>query len=147
MEGRVATEGPHLALIGCVVEPTGQAVASHGFTQPVVSARCFMPINSAFERDVLFLLIELQVALDGHGVDCVITRPFDEMSQAFTHKLHLGFGFESGTHHKLVIEMSDRPQSRRSAGAGSFILSPSELGDGRFLDWLEDQIRTRLQSP
>ncbi len=146
IKGQIAAEGPHLALIACLLEPTGQAVASHGFTQPVVNARCLMPIDSAFERDVLLVLIELQVVLDMHGVDCAITRPFDEKSQAFSQKLQLHFGFEGALHHELEIEISDGRHAARSSVAGSFILSPSELGDGRFLDWLEIQIRTKLKA-
>ena len=104
-----------------------------------------MPVDSSFERDVLLLLPQLQVALDVHGIDCAITRPFDEMSQTFAPSLQLAFGIEGGTQHELVIGMSDTPHAARSAGAGRFILSPSQLSDGSFLDWLETQIKARLQ--
>lgn len=74
--GNVEAAGPHLALIVCLPEPTGRAFASHAFTQPVVSAQCFMPVHTDFERDVLLLLFQLQVALDAYGIDCTITRHF-----------------------------------------------------------------------
>lgn len=145
IQGQTAAQGPHLALVACEIHATGKAVASWGFTQPVVDAGCFMPVNSSFERDVLFLLRHVQVALDVHGIDCAITRPFDAISQAFTPCLQLSFGCEGATGHALLVEMSDRREPPRAPRDGSFILSPDRLGDGSFLDWIEVQIKTRLQ--
>jgi len=146
LSGGIGTAGPHLALVACALEPTGQAVASHGFTQAVMSARCLMPVNSTFERDLLFLLVELQITLDAHGIDCAITRPFDMTSRAFANLLMLHFRLEGGALHELVIIMSDAPHVARSGEAGSFRLSPSQLSDGSFLDWLEIKIKTSLQA-
>lgn len=144
--GSLQSEGPHLALIACVSEPTGEAFALTGFTQPVLSARCFMPINSNFERDVLHLLLELQVALDAHGIDCAITRPFDEAGRTFTQILQVDFGFEGHERHRLTVELRDKPHAVTSADPGAFFLSPAQLDNGMFIDWLEEQSRSRMQA-
>lgn len=144
MQGQIAAQGPHLALVLCKTASTGKAVASWGFTQPVADTGCFMPVNSSFERDVLVLLRHLQVALDVHGIDCAITRPFDTISQAFTSCLHLSLGYEGASRHALLIEMSDLPDTPGTAAAGTFILSPGQLSDGSFLHWMEVEIKTRL---
>eukprot|EP00456_Euglypha_rotunda_P082754 TRINITY_DN8158_c0_g1_i7.p1 TRINITY_DN8158_c0_g1~~TRINITY_DN8158_c0_g1_i7.p1 ORF type:complete len:257 (+),score=23.37 TRINITY_DN8158_c0_g1_i7:36-773(+) len=146
MKAGIGRERPHLALVACALEPTGQALASHGFTQTVLNARCFMPVNSTFERDLFILLLELQVALDAHGIDCAITRPFDEISCAFTDSLQLHFGFEGSTRHELTIRMTAAPSVTQPTETDVFLLSPIQLSDNAFVEWLEVQIKSRFHA-
>ena len=78
IEGDLDLPGPHLVLLVCTVDPTGKAVARRGYAQAIKSARCFMPVGSAFERDALEALIALRDKLDCHGVDCMIMRDLGE---------------------------------------------------------------------
>ncbi|WP_244917360.1 hypothetical protein [Sphingobium xenophagum] len=120
-----------------------QAVARRGYAQAIKSARCFMPVGSAFERDALEALIALRDKLDRHGVDCMIMRDLGEDGLARQWKVGL-------RREETIIASADR--ASRDAGIaedGEMGLrwprtgvcpDASEFEDGRFVAWLEREI-------
>jgi len=145
LDGADLAEGPHLALILCMTDPTGRALALSGFAQPVLSAQRLMPVFAPFERDVLRLLLALQEKLDCFGIDSEFVRPYDADRENFADALMLGFGRANGPRHELRIILdatTDRPM--RQHMAGSFTLGPAQILDGSFIFWLEQEIGHRM---
>ncbi|WP_337847834.1 hypothetical protein [Sphingomonas sp.] len=75
-------KGPYLvlAVIGEYPEARGYAPL-RGYAQPIYSGRCFVPVDSEFERTVLRELLSLRRSLDRRGVDVVLDKPvFDTLT-------------------------------------------------------------------
>jgi len=80
VDNALTLPGPYLVLLVSALEPTGKAIVPRGYARAIASARSSMPILNAFERDVLFVLGELQVRLDAHGANCTLRRTLDPYS-------------------------------------------------------------------
>ncbi|EPR11061.1 hypothetical protein M527_03035 [Sphingobium indicum IP26] len=134
--------GPYLVLIACELDPTGRAVASIGYAQPVLSGHHFMPVASPFERDVLTALVALQRKLDCQGIDCTITRPFEEAEERFSDRLDLAFCRDGEELRRLTVELSHKDGRRKKGDApdGCFHLGPGRFADGSFIDWIEQSL-------
>jgi hypothetical protein len=120
-------------------------VARRGYAQAIKSARCFMPVGSAFERDALEALIALREKLDCHGVECTIMRDLGE--EGFAREWQVGLRREATTIGQLRIVLpgdvgiaEDGEMGAAMAGDGAFALTPANFEDGRFVAWLEREI-------
>ncbi|MGO4168928.1 hypothetical protein [Novosphingobium sp. YAF33] len=145
IEGDLDLAGPHLVLLVCTVDPTGKAVARRGYAQAIKSARCFMPVGSAFERDALEALIALREKLDCHGVECTIMRDLGE--EGFAREWQVGLRREATTIGQLRIVLpgdvgiaEDGEMGAAMAEDGAYALTPANFADGRFVAWLEREI-------
>lgn len=68
--------GPYLVLIlvGQYPEAHGYA-ALRGYAQPIYSGQRFVPVDTAFARDVMRALLALRVPLGRHGIDFHLEKP------------------------------------------------------------------------
>lgn len=68
--------GPYLVLIlvGQYPETHGYA-ALRGYAQPIYSGQRFVPVDTAFARDVMRALLALRAPLDRHGIDLHLEKP------------------------------------------------------------------------
>ncbi|RVT39617.1 hypothetical protein [Sphingobium algorifonticola] len=141
ISGDFDTPGPYLVLVACRLDETGSIDAVRGFAQPILSSRYFMPVQSAFERDVFHALVALQERLDTHGTDCTILRSFS--GQAPEQPIEIQLVDRTGSRRELQIQMAAGDPDTipaRNGDAQSYALTPERFADGSFVGWLEGQI-------
>lgn len=141
--GDFETPGPYLVLVACRLDGTGSIEAVRGFAQPILSSRHFMPVHSAFERDVFHALVALQERLDAHGTDCTILRAFSSRAPQKPIEIHLVD--RTGSRRELQIQVAAGDADAfpaHSDDTGFYALTPERFADGSFVDWLERHIAT-----
>lgn len=139
IEGELTLPGPYLALLVSTLEPTGKAVVLRGYAQAIASGKNFMPILNAFERDVLFVLGELQERLDAHGANCTLRRTLDACSGAGT---DVWIEVERGgaSLPPIAVRIDAEAKTRGNRDGRAFTVRPSDMLDGSFVTWLQDML-------
>lgn len=139
--GSLDVPGPYLVLVVCEVDPLGKAQALRGYAQPILNGHHFMPVGSAFERDVFVALIALQARLDAHGLECSIGRSLSPAGPG--PEIEIAVEHENGERLALhaVLCSTDEPKGAgKKDPASPFIVTPQRFADGAFLAWLEAEL-------
>lgn len=139
--GSFDVPGPYLVLVVCEVDPLGKARALRGYAQPILNAQHFMPVASAFERDVFQALIALQAKLDAHGLECTVSRALSPTGPG--QDIEIAVEHENGE--RLVLHAVLCPDDGTKSGgrkdqAAPYIITPRRFADGSFLAWLEGEL-------
>lgn len=139
--GPLTVPGPFLALVLCQIDPVGKAHALRGYAQPIVGSHCFMPVSSAFERDVFQALLALQVKLDAHGLECAINRPI--ITDGPERHIELRIINAAGDPQVLRINLNGSKRAPVPSPVDDetpYPLTPARFADGAFVAWLEERI-------
>lgn len=135
--------GPYLVLISCRLLRDGKAEAVHGYAQPILSGRRFVPVFSNLERDIFEGLIGLQTALDAHGVDCTLKRALPVSPSSAGHDIHISIGREGTVIRELRIAIGAGDTGDKQADARDpsiHVVKSETWGNGQFISWLEQAI-------
>lgn len=140
--GDLDADGPYLALVRCRHSWTGKLIASHAHVQAIASGRCFMPVASSFERDIVRLLAGLQESLDRHGIDCAIIRSFEPEGKGLASRLLIETSREGRTLKSLHLFLEPDGTSPIATGPcqDALRILPDSLTDGSMVRWLERAI-------
>lgn len=143
------TCGPYLALVVCELDPLGRAQAASGFAQPIISATCFMPVASAFERDVFLALMALQRTLDAHGLECTISRAPLLANGNLSRLVDVVVADELNPPRRLSLEVAeDNVETDPAISEGpAYVVTPARFADGSFVAWLESEITSFAPTP
>ncbi len=139
--GDLEVPGPFLVLLQCRLDALGKAEPVRGYAQAILGSQNFMPVRSAFERDVFKALIALQAKLDTHGLDCSIRRDLRDDGPASV--LEISIARDGDERYQLRVQLNrdhGLPGHTSEMDVDMFDLTPDRFANGAFVAWLEDRI-------
>lgn len=137
VRGNFAAGGPFVLLLQCRLDALGHVRMISGFAQPILDRTYCFPVATAFERDILRLLLVLQGRLEDLGVKANISRTIDNSS--LDHCLVFSLEAADAQHlrdARICAHRTDDEHCDRSRG--QVVASLGSLADGRFLSELQD---------
>ncbi|WP_257558084.1 hypothetical protein [Sphingobium sp. CFD-2] len=107
--------GPYLILVVVGQYPESRGYSPlRAYAQPILSGRCFVPVESEAERTVLRELLRARHALRREGVECAIEKPvFDSLTPAGPFRpdfLVEARSIETGEIKQIILEVKDSEQ-------------------------------------